>query len=105
MQLYLFFIIFYIQDNKGKYKIQENKEKYKIQENYLIINDNITVSKDLMLRLLPNDRKRLILKEINKKRTFENRLPLRKELRCNTHYTKNELIYLYNRSCIFILSN
>ena len=81
-----------LQDNKGKYKIKENKEKYKMQENNLIINDNITVSKDLMPSLLPNDRKRLILKEINKKRTFENRLPLRKELRCNTHYTKNELV-------------
>ena len=39
-----------------------------------------------------NERKRPYLREINKKRTFENRFPLSKDINCKPHFTEIELI-------------
>ena len=81
----------YYKDDLNKNKIQkfitDKKEK-------LLQNKNANyVTKDLMPALLSNEINRIYLKNINKKRTFENRFPLPKELDCKSHMTKNEIQY------------
>ena len=80
----------YYKDDLNKNKIQkfitDKKEK-------LLQNKNANyVTKDLMPTLLSNEINRIYLKNINKKRTFENRFPLPKELDCKSHMTKNEIV-------------
>ena len=45
-----------------------------------------------MFKYLNKERERPYLKEINKKRTFEKRYPLTKEIKCKPHFTPNELV-------------
>ena len=44
------------------------------------------------MKLFTEEKNRPCLQEINKKRTFENRFPLSKEINCKPHLTEKELI-------------
>ena len=72
---------------------------------------NNYVTKNLMPPLLTNEIKRIYLKEINKKRTFENRFPLPKEIDCKSHligllsfFTKNTIYFETGSGCSSILA-
>ena len=89
--------IILILNNFDKDKLEKNKIQEIMLEKPTTENNNkITnyVTKNLMPPLLTNEIKRIYLKEINKKRTFENRFPLPKEIDCKSHLTKNELVGL-----------
>lgn len=45
-----------------------------------------------LMKLFTEEKNRPCLQEINKKRTFENRFPLSKEINCKPHLTEKELI-------------
>ena len=66
---------------------------------------NNYVTEDLMPGYLSNENNRIYLNDINKKRTFEKRFPLPKEINCRTHLTKNELVgflsFLTNNTIFF----
>ena len=69
--------------NQNNFFQTKNKEKKSKNINY--------VTDDLMPDLLSNEIKRIYLKDINNKRTFEKRFPLPKQINCKSHLTKNEL--------------
>ena len=70
---------------KKNMKVELDKTKMLIAKNQKTFNNN---RKDLLLyeKNMPH------LNEIIKKRTFEKRLPLPKEIKCTPHFRKEELI-------------
>ena len=97
-KIYIFVILLFINDiviltefsNKtGKFL---NKDKKINIENRAYNNtQNITYSKHSKSRFI-KESERPYMEEINKKRTFENRFPLSKEINCKPHFTEVELI-------------
>ena len=85
-------LMIFISNYFHKSPLIENKRDKIIHEKNIKNSDKTTVSSDIIPNLLSKEKGRLILKEINKKRTFEKRFPLPKEIKCNTHFTKNELV-------------
>ena len=96
-------LIILFRNNSYKDDLNKNKiQKFIIdKKETLLQNKNANyVTKDLMPALLSNEINRIYLKNINRKRTFENRFPLPKELDCKSHMTKNEIQKLKNKVLI-----
>ena len=98
----LLFIILIIVDDiiylfNSSFKMEQHNDNKKTNLENIDYNNpqRISLSKyltDQLKLMFINEKTRPYLKEINKKRTFENRFPLIKELNCKSHFSEIELI-------------
>ena len=102
IKLFIFIILSFSTDLiilvKFPYKsVQETNNNNKINLDNRIYFDNMYKADSLkvvksLMDMFMEEKNRIYLREINKKRTFEKRLPLPKEINCRPHLTQNELI-------------
>ena len=100
-KLLLFIILIIVNDIiylfNSSFKMEQHNDNKKTNLENIDYNNpqRISLSKyltDQLKLIFINEKTRPYLKEINKKRTFENRFPLIKELNCKSHFSEIELI-------------